>query len=203
MPAPTEGKADLPDRPGPAAVAEAAGPEGVPRPVRRDRRGAVALLVQLLVGFGNLIGHTAHFRVGGDVHFLNLYTVLIGDTATGGKGMSWGRCRSVLAKADPDWCEQNTTPGGIASGEGGRSTPSATPAARTKASRTSDSRHGTRVGRRFITVAAKDGSTVGPILRGFWDSGNAPPSRPRTPTAAPAATCPSSATSPRRSSAPG
>lgn len=178
-PAPTEGKADLPDLPDPPPSLKPPDPKAfhglfgeiVAALAPETEADPVALLVQLLVGFGNLIGRTAHFRVGGDVHFLNLYTVLIGDTATGGKGMSWGRCRSVLAKADPDWCEQNTT-GGIASGEGLIYT---LRDARGQDEGVTDKRLLAMEPEwgRVITVAAKDGSTVGPILRGFWDSGNA------------------------------
>jgi hypothetical protein len=40
-----------------------------------------ALLVQTLVGFGNLIGRTAHFCVEADRHFTNEYLALIGKTS--------------------------------------------------------------------------------------------------------------------------
>lgn len=76
-----------------------------------------AILVQTLVGCGNLIGRTAHFRVEADDHYLNLFVVLVGDTAKGRKGTSWGHVRRVLAAVEPTWAESRIL-GGLASGEG-------------------------------------------------------------------------------------
>jgi hypothetical protein len=42
----------------------------------------VALLMHLLVAFGNIIGRAPHFIVGGTVHHANLYCVNVGATAT-------------------------------------------------------------------------------------------------------------------------
>jgi hypothetical protein len=75
------------------------------------------LLVQLLVGFGSCIGRTAHFRVEGDCHFLNLFAVLVGATAGGRKGSSWGQIRRFLAAVDPDWAG-SCIKGGLESGQG-------------------------------------------------------------------------------------
>ena len=44
---------------------------------------AVALLLQVLVCFGNMIGRTAHFVAEGSQHFLNLFAVLVGVTSAG------------------------------------------------------------------------------------------------------------------------
>src|SRR6266545_1431944 len=45
-----------------------------------------AVLIQTLVMFGNVIGRTAHFRVEADIHYLNLFTAVVGQTAKGRKG---------------------------------------------------------------------------------------------------------------------
>ncbi len=50
-----------------------------------------ALLVQMLVAFGNAAGRGPGWRVGADVHHLNMFVALVGDTATGRKGTSWQR----------------------------------------------------------------------------------------------------------------
>jgi hypothetical protein len=78
---------------------------------------AVAILVQTLVAFGNVLNRRPHFLVEADVHALNLYAVLVGKTAKGRKGTSWGRVRQLFAMADPDWASQ-CIHGGLSSGEG-------------------------------------------------------------------------------------
>jgi hypothetical protein len=76
-----------------------------------------ALLIQFLVGFGNLIGRSAHFTAEADRHFSNLFAVLVGQTSKGRKGTSLGQTQRILAAVDSDWsCARNM--GGLASGEG-------------------------------------------------------------------------------------
>src|SRR5215211_7686968 len=50
----------------------------------------VAVLANLLCGFGNAIGRGAYFRVGADEHHLKLNSGLVGPTSKGRKGMSEG-----------------------------------------------------------------------------------------------------------------
>jgi len=76
-----------------------------------------AMLVQFLVAFGNLIGRSAHFVHEADHHSLNLFTVLVGQTAKGRKGTSWGQVLRVLGTLDSPWSNARIM-GGIASGEG-------------------------------------------------------------------------------------
>jgi hypothetical protein len=75
-----------------------------------------ALLASVLVGFGNLIGRSAHVVVEGDLHFGNLFCVLTGETSRGRKGTSWGRARAVLERVEPEWAPRILT--GASSGEG-------------------------------------------------------------------------------------
>jgi hypothetical protein len=75
-----------------------------------------AILVQLLVAFGNAVGRTPFYAVEADHHHGNLFVVLIGDTAKARKGTSWGHARRILAEADPDW--EPRIMGGLSSGEG-------------------------------------------------------------------------------------
>ena len=51
----------------------------------------VALHLQFLVAFGNVIGRGPHFKVEADYHACNLFTALVGQTAKGRKGCRRGR----------------------------------------------------------------------------------------------------------------
>jgi hypothetical protein len=76
-----------------------------------------ALLLQLLTAFGNSAGRGAHMLAEGDEHPAGLYTLLVGDTAKGRKGTSWGRIRQFFEHAAPEWLAECVTTGAI-SGEG-------------------------------------------------------------------------------------
>lgn len=77
----------------------------------------VALLANLLTAFGNAAGRNAYVEVGADRHHLNLYTALVGKTAKGRKGTSWGPVRDLMHAADAAWVEEQIL-GGLSSGEG-------------------------------------------------------------------------------------
>lgn len=77
----------------------------------------VALLVQFLVAFGNALNRGPHFIVEADYHPMNLFVILIGSTAKGRKGSSWGQFRRVLDRADQEWCRHRIR-SGLSSGEG-------------------------------------------------------------------------------------
>jgi|SRR6516164_3889376 hypothetical protein len=77
----------------------------------------VAILIQLLAYFGNIVGRNPHYRVEGDYHRANLYAVLVGDTSKGRKGTSAGRVRSVARHADGKWVDERIK-NGLSSGEG-------------------------------------------------------------------------------------
>jgi hypothetical protein len=76
-----------------------------------------ALVVQLLVGCGNVIGRTAHFRAEADLHYLNGFAVMVGVSSKGRKGTSFGNIRKPLGTLDPDW-EGKRILSGLSSGEG-------------------------------------------------------------------------------------
>jgi uncharacterized protein DUF3987 len=77
----------------------------------------VAPLVNVLAAFGSAAGRGAHVRVGPDAHYLNLFAVLVGETAKGRKGTSWGYTRDLMHSADASWCEERVM-NGLSSGEG-------------------------------------------------------------------------------------
>jgi hypothetical protein len=56
----------------------------------------VAVLVQLLVGFGNLVGRGAHLLIEDTPHFANEFVVIIGESSAARKGTSWRRVLKFL-----------------------------------------------------------------------------------------------------------
>lgn len=77
----------------------------------------VALLIQLLVCFGNMIGRTAHFVAERSQHFLNLFAVLVGVTSGGRKGSSWAQVLRLTSDVAPPWASEQVQ-SGLSSGEG-------------------------------------------------------------------------------------
>ena len=94
------------------------GPAGefVLRTAPHSEAHPMALLVQFLVAFGCACGRGAHYQVEADRHYTNQFVVLVGPTATGRKGSSWGHVRRLLADADPAFAR--CLVGGLSSGEG-------------------------------------------------------------------------------------
>jgi hypothetical protein len=78
---------------------------------------SAAVLIQLLVGWGNLIGRCAYYSVGVDHHFTNLFCCVVGRTAKARKGLGLGVAGWVLKQLDQAWFEQNIW-SGLSSGEG-------------------------------------------------------------------------------------
>ncbi len=75
-----------------------------------------AILVQLLVCCGALIGRDAHYRVEATHHHPNEFVVLVGDSAKARKGSSFDHVARLLGHADPAFTARLTT--GLSSGEG-------------------------------------------------------------------------------------
>jgi len=76
----------------------------------------VAILTQLLVGFGAAVGRGAWFQVEATRHHPNEYMCLVGDSARGRKGSSWDHVRRLILAADPSLEPRVLT--GLSSGEG-------------------------------------------------------------------------------------
>jgi hypothetical protein len=77
----------------------------------------VAILTQLLAGFGSIVGRSPYFQVEDDRHYGNEFFCLVGKTSRGRKGTSWGRTLPLLEAADPGWVKDRIV-GGMSSGEG-------------------------------------------------------------------------------------
>ena len=76
----------------------------------------VAILTQLLVGFGAAVGRGSWFQVEATRHAPNEFMLLVGDSAKARKGSSWDHVRRLLANVDPSIEPRVLT--GLSSGEG-------------------------------------------------------------------------------------
>jgi len=77
----------------------------------------MAMVVQMLVFFGSVIGRTAFCTADGARHCGNDFAVIVGASMTGKKGTSTARVRSVYEAVAVDW-EMNRVLSGLSSGEG-------------------------------------------------------------------------------------
>jgi hypothetical protein len=77
----------------------------------------VAILIQTLVAFGNVIGRQPHCTAEADYHGLNEFAVLVGATSKGRKGTSAGHVRRLFLRAAEAWTRQRIQ-AGLSSGEG-------------------------------------------------------------------------------------
>lgn len=75
------------------------------------------ILLQFLVLFGNMIGRGPHFAVEADQHFTNLFTILVGETSIGRKGVSLNQAKRPLSEVDGGWASKRYV-NGLSSGEG-------------------------------------------------------------------------------------
>jgi len=77
----------------------------------------IAVLVQLLVAYGALVGHGAHRRVGASEHHANEFILLVGPSAKARKGTSWDLVEALIRAVEPGFVDNNTH-SGLSSGEG-------------------------------------------------------------------------------------
>ena len=76
-----------------------------------------ALLIQALIGTGNVIGRHVHFQAERNSHYTNLFAVIVGQTSKGRKGTALGHVKHTIAQIDPTWSTTRIM-GGLARGEG-------------------------------------------------------------------------------------
>ncbi len=149
---------------------------------------SVAILVQFLLLYGNVIGRKAHFVVEADKHHLNLFAILVGETSKGRKGTSLGQAQRLFESIDKPWSETRIE-SGLSSG-GGLIWVVRDPIE--KLERVKQGSQGTRYetvlvdpgidDKRLVVVEAefastlrvlaRDGSTLSPIIRKAWDTGS-------------------------------
>ena len=152
-----------------------------------------AILVDLLAGFGNIVGRSPHYRIGGaggNVQHVNLFVLIVGRTGSGKKGTAWNEAAALLRRLDPTWRVRT----GISSGEGlvyhvRDPEFERRPAEEEEFHKADDDgmisemidsgvadkrllARETEFGA-VLTVARRTGNTVSERIRGLWDSGDA------------------------------
>jgi hypothetical protein len=76
-----------------------------------------ALALQFLGAFGNVVGRKPHFKIGATRHSPNLFVALVGRSARGRKGTSWGFVEEMFRLVDKSWTKERVQPG-LSTGEG-------------------------------------------------------------------------------------
>jgi len=129
-----------------------------------------SLLIQLLVGMGNLIGRGPFFMTERTKQYSNLFTIIVGDSSRGRKGTSWGHVQYLLEQVDPAWAETKII-GGLASGEGViaelRDSPDGTQGVEDKRLLLLEGEFS-----QALQVMSRAGNTVSALLRNAWDTGS-------------------------------
>jgi hypothetical protein len=146
-----------------------------------------ALLFQLLVALGSIIGRGPHFRVESASHFTNIFVALVADSSKGRKGTSWGQVHAFCKLVDIEWWSTRIS-GGLSTGEGlihAVRDPITEEVPIKERGRVVDSqKQVTDAGvtdKRLLCVegelgqalqcASRDGSILSTMLRNAWDSG--------------------------------
>lgn len=76
-----------------------------------------AILLHLLVAFGNVIGDGPHAVVGAEKHPARINAVLVGATSIGRKTSAWRPIREMFRRCDSPWIEDRVRTG-LSTGEG-------------------------------------------------------------------------------------
>ena len=178
--APESGEVEWPRPPAPNAFYGLAG-RIVGTLAPNSEADRVALLANFLVAFGNVIGDNAHFKVEADTHPMRLFATLVGETAKGRKGTSWGHMKKIFQGIDEVWAARIQT--GLSSGEGliwavrdeilaGRKSEEGT--YKTIDEGVTDKRLLVFEDEFSSTlrVMSREGNTLSAIIRRAWDTGN-------------------------------
>jgi len=128
-----------------------------------------AILIQLLIGFGNLIGRRAHIVNDGSRHYMNEFCVLAGRSGRGRKGTAWARALPALKAAEADWSTKRIE-SGLSSGEG-----------LIEPVKDIEGEGAAAVDKRLLVVepefaavlsaAGRQGNVLSPMIRNAWDTG--------------------------------
>jgi hypothetical protein len=157
--------------PAPATEAAFHGPAGefVLRTEPHSEAHPMALLVQFIVAIGTACGRGAHYLVEADRHYPNEFCILVGPSAKGRKGSSWGHVRRVLGEADAGFVEHGLA-SGLSSGEG-LIAQVRDPVDEADAEAPADRRRLVleQEFAQVLKVLSREGNTLSPIVRQAWD----------------------------------
>ena len=76
----------------------------------------VAILIQLLVIFGNIVDRHAFYQVEATQHYSNLFAIITGASSKARKGTSFNHVKRIFDQVVPDWINNNIS-SGLRSGE--------------------------------------------------------------------------------------
>ncbi len=126
----------------------------------------VAILAQLLVAAGAVIGRGAWVAVEATRHHPNQFVVIVGESAKARKGSSWDQVAALMTKADPSFAARTST--GLSSGEGLiwalRDPQGADPGAKDPRLLVVEPEFAA-----VLKAVARDINTLSPVLRSAWD----------------------------------
>jgi hypothetical protein len=136
----------------------------------------VALLIQLLVAVGNLVGRHRYCRVEATRHYSNLFAVLVGSSSIGRKGTAGDQINRLMAQVDKYWSSERKM-SGLVSGEGlvwNVRDPSHKPDGTVQDAGVVDKRLMVYESEfsSALKAKARDSNTLGEALRQSWDSGH-------------------------------
>lgn len=140
-----------------------------------------AVLIQFLVGFGNMIGRSAHVMIGAGRHHTNLFAALVGNSGVGRKGTAWELVKLVLSRVDTQWWSDCRI-FSLGSGEGlvaqVKDPDILSPEEMAKEKprfETPKDKRGMVIEGEFgqvLKVFQREGGTLSPQIRNAWDSGD-------------------------------
>jgi hypothetical protein len=136
----------------------------------------VALLIQFLIAYGNVIDRDAHAIADASRHGGNLFAVFTGKTSKSRKGTSWKHVLRLYAHVAPEW-RRNCITTGLSSGEG-LIWAVRDPTVKMENGETVVTDPGVKDKRLLVVeeefskplvVADREGSTLSAVLRSAWD----------------------------------
>ncbi len=78
---------------------------------------SAALLMQFLTVYGNTIGRSSYYLVEADRQHMNIFVMIVGDSAKARKGTSWGHIQRIFESVEPEYLKTRRV-SGLSSGEG-------------------------------------------------------------------------------------
>jgi hypothetical protein len=144
-----------------------------------------ALLLQLLAGFGNLVGPPPHFVIESAKQRANLFVLVVGRSAKARKGTAWAHVRRILEQVDTSW-SNDCLATNLSSGEGliwaVRDEDIKEKSEKRRSKSAVDDKTVRKRDNRLLVVQSefasvlriqrREGNVLSPIIRQAWDSGN-------------------------------
>jgi hypothetical protein len=128
------------------------------------------ILLQLLIGCGNIIGRGPYFMTNSTEQRTNLYGITVGNSSSARKGSAWEGSKRFLGAVDPQWVQKNIK-SGLGSGEGviAALQDSGDPAVDAIADKRLLLREGEFA--QILQAMKRGGNSVSTVIRNGWDSG--------------------------------